>query len=117
MPPVGPTIVIGLAAIIAAGPVWATNLTCTGTAPDWRLEITDDSAAFRFPGLTRMDIPHSTRAEGRDWPRAMTLIGPRDTAIVVIHQRDCGGLPFESQVLTQRGQTPILLSGCCAGQP
>ncbi len=91
---------------------------CEGTTPDWRLAILGAEARLYYPSETQMEIPHSTRAEGREWPQALSLIGARDTAIVILNQRDCtiaaDTFAFEAQILTQRGQTPILLSGCCA---
>ncbi|MEM1233247.1 MAG: hypothetical protein AAGH70_03900 [Pseudomonadota bacterium] len=60
-----------------------------------------------------MDVPHTARAGGADWPRALTLIGDRDTGILILHDRACEGGSHEAQMLTQRGQTPILLTGCC----
>ena len=89
-------------------------LTCEGSTPDWSLDLTETEARFAF--LDResvMDIPQRSTAEGADWPKAMTLIGPRDSAIIVLHQRSCQQAEFEIQVLTQRGETPILLTGCC----
>lgn len=92
-------------------------LRCQGAGPEWSLELRGDTAAFSFPAPTRMDIPHRARAEGRDWPRALTLIGPRDSAIVLLHDLPCvDGDGFDVQVLTQRGQTPILLTGCCRAE-
>lgn len=70
-------------------------------------------AALHLLGRADMDLMHQTTAEGRDWPRAFTLIGERDTAIVLIEREDCNGLPYRAHLFTQRGQTPILLTGCC----
>ncbi|MEM9437639.1 MAG: hypothetical protein AAGA15_11405 [Pseudomonadota bacterium] len=60
-----------------------------------------------------MDIPSIVDAEGDAWPKALTLIGERDTGILLLHDRVCEGGTHEAQMLTQRGQTPILLTGCC----
>ncbi|MEL6608958.1 MAG: hypothetical protein AAFO93_08610 [Pseudomonadota bacterium] len=65
------------------------SLFCSGQG--WSLSVDDTQAEFVFPAPTQMDIPHVASAEGAEWPRAMTLIGDRDTAIVVLHRRDCGG--------------------------
>ena len=91
-------------------------LQCHGQTPNWRLDIRDDAAIFVFPGKTEMTVKAETRVEGAAWPRALTLIGDRDTGILVLHHRLCGDAPFEAQMLTQRGQTPILLTGCCETQ-
>lgn len=100
-------------------PLWATAetvppLLCSGTSPDWSLQIGTDTATLDFQRRSEMTIPHQTTAEGRDWPRAMTLISRNDTAIVIIDQDACNGAAYSAQVLTQRGETPILLTGCCA---
>ncbi|MEO0486634.1 MAG: hypothetical protein AAF092_12040 [Pseudomonadota bacterium] len=108
------------ALMLLALPVSAqVTATCTGLGADagWRLELLDTQAEFFFPAATRMDIPHTAFAEGAEWPRALSLIGDRDTAIVILHDRACPGGTHEAQVLTQRGQSPILLHGCCAVRP
>ncbi len=89
------------------------DLLCRGDVPEWRLEVIGEQAQFIFPARTEMTVRAETRAERADWPRALTLIGDRDTGILIVHQRDCGTAPYEAQMLTQRGQTPILLTGCC----
>ena len=89
------------------------DLTCQGQSPDWSLDITQDTAQFDFQRKSDMTIPHTATAEGQDWPRALTLISRNDTAIVIIDQRQCDGDAFHAQVLTQRGETPVLLTGCC----
>jgi hypothetical protein len=88
------------------------KLHCIGTAPEWRLNLVDQ-ADFTFAGTTTLDIPHIATAEGQEWPKALTLIGDRDSGILILHRRICGTAPYEAQMLTQRGQTPILLTGCC----
>lgn len=89
-------------------------LTCEGVAPDWTLDLRENDATFSFlDRQSTLDIPQRSTAEGANWPKAMTLVGPRDSAIVLLHQRDCEGQNYEVQVLTQRGETPILLTGCC----
>ncbi len=92
-------------------------LVCSGNAPNWTLSLADDTARFDFQRQSDMTIPHRTTAEGQDWPRAITLISRYDTAIVIIDQRQCGTAPYTAEVLTQRGETPILLTGCCAAAP
>ncbi|MEM6727741.1 MAG: hypothetical protein AAF618_04515 [Pseudomonadota bacterium] len=93
----------------------AQSFACRGAT--WTLDIGGLQARFVFPSPTQMDIPSVVVAEGADWPRAYTLIGDRDTAIVLIHDRACEGGTHETQVFTQRGQSPILLSGCCEMRP
>ena len=95
------------------------SLMCDGNTPEWALTLDGSQARFTFPAPTDMDIPHVARAENRDWPRSMTLIGDRDSAIVILDvARDgdaCVAATHTAQVLTQRGQTPIFLVGCCRG--
>ena len=94
-----------------------TGFLCEGTDPDWTLTLHEDIATLNFQRRSEMTIPHQTAAEGRDWPRAMTLISRNDTAIVIIDQQSCGSVAYSAQVLTQRGETPILLTGCCTATP
>ena len=108
--------VIALCAIPHA--VNAQTFTCSGSAPDWTLKLQNDSATFAyFDRESTLDIPQQSKPEGADWPKAMTLIGPRDSAIVLLHNRACDGQSHEMQVLTQRGETPVLLTGCCQITP
>ncbi|WP_342075827.1 hypothetical protein [Yoonia sp. SS1-5] len=92
-------------------------LICQGTAPDWTLELTDTQARFDFRGLSEMDIPQRAQAQGRDWPWALTLIGPRDSAIAIIDARQCNTTNYAAHVLTQQGEVPIMLTGCCSPAP
>ncbi len=99
---------------LAATPAPAQDaFTCRGEAPDWCLTLGADTAAFHLADPTEMQVMHETVAEGRDWPRAFTLIGDRDTAIVLIERERRRATPFRARVFTQRGPTPILLAGCC----
>ncbi|RVT84211.1 hypothetical protein DXV76_11010 [Rhodobacteraceae bacterium CCMM004] len=100
-------------ALCAAAPAAAQDVVCLGTAPNWSLRITGDTARLRTTREIDFDIPHRARAEGRDWPRALTLIGLRDSAVVVLDRLQCDAHPVTAHVLTQRGTTPILLTGCC----
>ena len=86
---------------------------CRGEAPDWRLSLDADTATLVFPAPTAMEVMLETRPQGADWPRAFTLVGARDTAIVLVEREACGALPYRARVFTQRGQTPMLLTGCC----
>lgn len=94
-------------------------LSCEGSAPDWQLQLDADRGSFTFGGATMvLPIPQRSHAEGRDFPRALTLAGGRDTAIVILNARRCDtnevtGWPFEANILTQRGAEPVILFGCC----
>ena len=99
-----------------AAPVSAQTYTCEGTEPAWSLDLTQTTATFDYIGETEMTIPQTSRAEGRSWPVAMTLISAdfSSTAIVILHDRMCQtGQSHEVQVLTQRQDLPVLLTGCC----
>ena len=93
------------------------SLVCAGSDPNWTLEYDGTQAEFSFTDrTTKLDVPQKSTAEGVDWPKAATLIGPRDSAIILIHHRGCLGMDYEMQVLTQRGETPLLLTGCCRSE-
>ncbi|WP_299350477.1 hypothetical protein [uncultured Shimia sp.] len=92
-------------------------LACDGEAPEWHLTLAGPVAQFDFVRKNDFEVPQSNTAEGRDWPKAYTLISEFDTAIVLIDEASCevGGQtwPITAHILTQRGQQPILLTGCC----
>ena len=93
-------------------------LTCEGLGPEWDLTLAGTTARFTYQRSNTFDVPQSSVAEGHDWPRAYTLIAEFDTAILLVDKATCAlgadTWPFTAHVLTQRGQTPILLTGCCA---
>lgn len=60
-----------------------------------------------------MDIPDETEALNDPGTRALTLIGGRTTAILVVSTRACNTRSLSAYLLTQDGTTPILLTGCC----
>ena len=93
-------------------------LACEGAAPDWTLTLAGPVAQLTIEQPIDMTVPQSSVAEGADWPRALTLVGDRDTAIVILDEETCStaqvkDFPIEAHILTQRGTTPILLTGCC----
>lgn len=94
-------------------------LSCWGAKPEWQLDVlTENEVRFRFAGRdTRFEIPQQSAAEGRDWPYAMTLVARNDTAILLFEEEYCTpeneNAPIRLHVFTQRGETPILLTGCC----
>ena len=82
------------------------------------MEITGDSATFTYVSADVLNIPQRTSAPNRDWPKALTLLGGRDTAIVILHERSCStteitNFPIEVNILTQKAETPVILTGCC----
>lgn len=79
-------------------------------------------AALTLDREIAMSVMDEAFAEGqRKWPRALTLVGERDTAIVLLESETCAvnhtQFPFQAQILTQRGTVPILLTGCCEATP
>ena len=92
-------------------------LSCEGIDPDWYLTLAGTTATLDYLRKNTFDIPQTNAAEGRDWPRAYTLIAEFDTAIVLVNEATCDldgrPWPLTANILTQRGQTPILLTGCC----
>lgn len=96
-----------------ASPLLADDYLCEGSEPDWNLSITGDTAIFDFERKNTFNIPDTAIAEGKDWPRAMPLIGDFDTAVLVLDPGQCETGPYRAHILTQRGTTPLLLTGCC----
>lgn len=90
-------------------------LSCEGTAPDWIMDITKDGTSFEYRQRIEADlnIAWETQAEGVDWPRALTLIGRGTSAIVILEAPSAGTHPI--RILTQQGETPLLLVGSCRG--
>ena len=88
-------------------------MTCTGESPDWTLIYSEDMATFTYEFRdSALEAIQSSTAEGRDWPVAMTLIGPEDSGVLIVEP-----LPeedgFSALILTQRDEAPLLLSGTC----
>ena len=110
-----------LALWLAASPLAAQTppeMTCFGSEPNWSATLSADGASFAYIGSSPMDVPQMSRAEGREWPLALTLISPdyRSTAILIVDARACDGGTHAAEVLTQRNETPVLLVGCCTLQ-
>lgn len=110
---------LSLIVALSVSPVAAQSaFQCAGTSPSWSVEIAGDTAQFVLGTEIDMQIPQQGQAEGRDWPKVMTLLGGRDTAIVILHERRCDtsevtGWPIEATILTQRSESPVVLAGCC----
>lgn len=98
-------------------PAVADVLQCSGVDPAWSARIDGLDGSFELTRPVDMDVPQSARAVNRDWPRAYTLLGRSDTAIVIVSERACTlgaqGFTHTADVLTQRADVPILLTGCC----
>lgn len=88
-------------------------MSCTGQSPDWTLDIAHDGAVFNLARESELTIALDTPALDAEWPRALTLIGRGDSAIVILENRACESGDLTARILTQRGETPLLLTGCC----
>jgi len=92
-------------------------LVCQGTAPKWDMVVTEDDTVFdHLIASSDMDIALVTTAQDADWPAALTLIGRGDSAILIVEPAACDTGELSARVLTQRGETPLLLTGCCSIQ-
>ena len=92
----------------------ADTYVCAGGDPDWLLTVNETDGKFDFNDrILGLNVMLLTPAEGRDWPKALTLISSVDSAIVILNQQQCGSDDYSAQVLTQRNTTAILLTGCC----
>lgn len=85
------------------------TFTCQGTDPEWELSVSGDAATFDYRRTSDMTLMLTTLPDGQDWPRAYTFIGRGDSAIAIIE----GGENHPARILTQRGETPVLLTGIC----
>ena len=71
---------------------------CNGVLPGWSLRVTDGQSVLTTDREIAMDVMDETRAEGdRDWPRALTLVGRNDTAILLVE----GDVPAELEEKAQ----------------
>ncbi len=94
----------------------ATSYQYLGETQRWRPGFDGLQVRIIIPAPTKIDVKLMTRVEGRDWPRAFTLVGERDTTIEAIVQEQCSeNVRHSVHVPTRRGQRPILLTGCCTG--
>lgn len=121
---------LALAAAIAlaatpAAPETRPDLLCGGVEPSWSLEMAEEEALFTAPDAPQIDyrVQHVQRAEGRFWPRVLTLLAPADTALAVLRPAACSdtmsdrSYDWTIDLLTQRGGEAIVLTGCCRVRP
>lgn len=106
------------AMLLSSTPLLAATYTCAGNTPDWTLELTSETAVFDWTSVVEFGVPQQTTSPGREWPKALTLLGGRDTAIVILNEKRCStaeitAYPFTAHILTQKGETPVILTGCC----
>lgn len=90
---------------------------CSGQDPAWDLTITDTVANLAFERSSELTIMQDDTALNADHTRALTLVGPRDSAILITTTASCGTSFTQATLLTQRGQSPLVLTGCCEIQP
>lgn len=72
-----------------------------------------DRATVVFDRMSGMDIMQDDRAMNAPHTRAMTLVGTRDSGILFVTTSACNDFELQGTYLTQRGESPIILSGCC----
>ena len=90
---------------------------CSGTGPDWTLTLDTPVATFSDrTGDALLDVIRSHAAEGRDWPVALTLIGPSHGGVLIIDPLPEPAGTYSALILTQHGDTPILLAGTCTAK-
>ncbi len=102
-------------------PVYAdvsTVQSCVGVIPNWALELSSGTARLSYQGTDAdMTIMQDGTAEGAKTTRAMTLVGRQQSAIAVFKQGACQinaeQFPINATILTQLGDVPIILEGCC----
>lgn len=104
----------------SAGAQSVGHFECAGLFPDWSLTLEGDAGRLNFDGVSvDVEIPQFSRAEARDTPVAATLLNEEAfvTGIILLDHAECvsGGQlhPMRGHLLTQRGNLPILLTGCC----
>lgn len=104
-----------IALCLTPNALYAEDFNCLGTTPSWELTVRHETAQFAFHDRnTALDIMQSSTPEGIDWPLVLTMVGPRDSAIVILTTQTCNGQDYSAHILTQRGDTPIVLTGCCS---
>lgn len=59
------------------------------------------------------DVRLATKALNEQETVAYTLIGARDTAILIVFPASCNANTHAAHLLTQQNQSPILITGCC----
>lgn len=87
------------------------NFTCQGSDIEWEFLAFDDIATFDYQRISELTLALTTVPEGQNWPRAYTFIGRGDSAIVIVEPLVENSHPV--RILTQRGETPLLLVGTC----
>ena len=115
------TSIAALLALLCSGVPSQAQTLCEGFAPDWRLEGPDDALTLTWLGETTFSLRHSAHAEDGSPVTAMTLLADRDTALLITRAQSCrvrsANWPIAATLLTQRQQTPVVLTGCCLTEP
>lgn len=120
-----PALAALLAAAIASADEPRPPLICGGVEPFWSLDLRAETAVFTAPDQPQIDysIPDEKRAEGRFWPRALTLLAPQDTAILLLRPGVCSDTmsdidhEWTVDMLTQRRGEAVVYTGCCRAAP
>ena len=94
------------------------TLICTGTDPNWQIDLGEDRAQFKYRDRDGdFKLPHTASALNDPETKAYTLIGDTVTAILITYPATCNQDDIAAQVLTQDRSQAILLTGCCRKAP
>lgn len=101
------------------------TLICAGTEPFWALTVDEDGAIFSTPDSEGFayQIVDQRAAIGREWPKAVTLAAPEDTAVAILARAACSDTMSDQphdwriEMLTQWNGEAALLTGCCRAAP
>ncbi|MEM7270604.1 MAG: hypothetical protein AAF401_15300 [Pseudomonadota bacterium] len=119
---------VAIALMLMAFPAMADDrphLLCGGNEPFWSLELDIEEATYTAPDSPQIDytMPHVAKAEGRNWPRVLTLLATQDTALAILRPMQCDDTMSDREydwtidLLTQRRGEAIALTGCCRLRP
>ena len=91
-------------------PLPAQAVQCVGSDPFWTFDTATGS--FVYDGQSTLTLRQDDLSLNDASIRAMTFTGPRDSLIAILTEGACGQTASLT-ILTQSGETPIILSGCC----
>jgi uncharacterized membrane protein len=107
-----------VALTVSATAALADTMHCTGTQPNWQIELNGSEATFQLrerKGDYTVEL--TTPAKNDPDTTAYTLIGATDTAILIVHPGRCNTADHIAHILTQERSEAILLTGCCRLPP
>lgn len=102
------------ALLALATPATADAMQCSGSHPNWNADLNGEIATFQLRDrVQEYDVKLTTPAINDPDTTAYTLIGPADTAILIVHPGRCNTAENIAHILTQDRSEAILLTGCC----